>query len=179
MAKKLKAGDIIHGYRVTKVFGPGMMAISYGAQAPGGREGLPQAVQVAGADGRLVRAVRRLPAGALGRVAERDGRAFRGAPGRCVRGTWGGRCYFQAYEFVENGADLQQMLDEERSSTARTSVAPARDPAIWARHVTWAKVFMAGIAALHESEDRACGPQARKRLPHPGPDHWRRLSSSS
>ena len=25
------------------------------------------------------------------------------------------------------------------------------DPAVWARHVTWAKVFMAAIAALHEA----------------------------
>jgi len=31
MAKKLKAGDAVRGYRITKVFGPGMMAISYGA----------------------------------------------------------------------------------------------------------------------------------------------------
>ena len=38
MAKKLKVGDVIRGYRVTKVFGPGMMAISYSAQAPDGRK---------------------------------------------------------------------------------------------------------------------------------------------
>ena len=36
MAKKLKVGDVIRGYRVTKVIGPGMMAISYAAQAPTG-----------------------------------------------------------------------------------------------------------------------------------------------
>lgn len=33
MAKKLKAGDFLHGYRITKVFGPGMMAISYAAES--------------------------------------------------------------------------------------------------------------------------------------------------
>src|SRR5688500_7675716 len=38
MAKKLKVGDVIKGYEVTKVFGPGMMAISYGAVAPDGRK---------------------------------------------------------------------------------------------------------------------------------------------
>ena len=38
MAKKLKVGDTIRGYRVTKVFGPGMMAISYGAEARGGAQ---------------------------------------------------------------------------------------------------------------------------------------------
>jgi hypothetical protein len=65
---------------------------------------------------------------------------------------WGGRTYFQAYEFVEHGGDLQQMLDEERATHERTGVAPLRDPTVWARHVTWAKVLMAGIAALHESK---------------------------
>ena len=40
MAKKLKVGDAIRGYRVTKVFGPGAMAISYAARAPGGTGGL-------------------------------------------------------------------------------------------------------------------------------------------
>jgi hypothetical protein len=36
MAKKLKVGDVIRGYRITKVFGPGMMAISYAAEGPDG-----------------------------------------------------------------------------------------------------------------------------------------------
>ena len=38
MAKKLKAGDTIRRYRITKVFGPGMMAISYGAQTATGEK---------------------------------------------------------------------------------------------------------------------------------------------
>src|SRR4028119_1882881 len=36
MAKKLKVGDVLRGYRITKVFGPGMMAISYAALSPAG-----------------------------------------------------------------------------------------------------------------------------------------------
>ena len=35
MAKKLKVGDVIRGYRITKVIGPGMMAI-YAARAATG-----------------------------------------------------------------------------------------------------------------------------------------------
>ncbi len=65
---------------------------------------------------------------------------------------WGGPCYFQAFEFVENGADLLHMLDEEREQHRRTKLPATSDPAVWARHVTWAKVFMTGIAALHESK---------------------------
>ena len=66
--------------------------------------------------------------------------------------TWGGRTYFAAFELVANARDLEHMLEEEREIHRRTKVAPTRDPAVWARHVTWAKVFMAGIAALHESK---------------------------
>ena len=44
------------------------------------------------------------------------------------------------------------MLDKEREQHRLTKSAPAREPAVWARHVTWAKVLMAAIAALHESK---------------------------
>lgn len=54
---------------------------------------------------------------------------------------------------MENGADLQHVLDGERERHRLTKSAPARDPALWVRHVTtWAKVLVAGIAALHESK---------------------------
>ena len=66
--------------------------------------------------------------------------------------TWGGRTYFAAFELVPKARDLEQMLQEEREVHRRTKVPPTRDPVVWARHVTWAKVFMAGIAALHESK---------------------------
>ena len=64
--------------------------------------------------------------------------------------AWGGRCYFQAYQFVENGADLQQVLDEEREAHRVTKKPPTSDPAVWGRHATWAKVLVAGVAALHD-----------------------------
>jgi hypothetical protein len=38
MAKKLKVGDRLHGYRITQVFGPGMMAISYAAEGRSGEK---------------------------------------------------------------------------------------------------------------------------------------------
>ena len=62
MAKKLKVGDVIRGYHITKVFGPGMMAISYGAISPTGGASFLQTVQIAGADGSLVRFVCRISA---------------------------------------------------------------------------------------------------------------------
>jgi hypothetical protein len=83
--------------------------------------------------------------------SRRQGGALCGRLVDAFEERWGGPCYFQAYEFVEHGGDLQQMLDDERETHRRTGVSPLREPDVWARHVTWAKVLMAGIAALHES----------------------------
>ncbi|HLM38529.1 MAG TPA: protein kinase [Microvirga sp.] len=152
MAKKLKVGDRIRQYRITKVFGPGMMAISYGAQTPSGekvflkqyKSPAPTVVWYKAFVAYQHELSGRVRSGRAGQFAVRQIDAF--------EEMWGGPCYFQAYEFVENGADLQQMLDEERELHRRTKSAATNDPAVWARHVTWAKVFMTGMAALHESK---------------------------
>ena len=152
MAKKLKVGDTIHGYRITKVFGPGMMAISYGAQAPTGgkvffkqyKSPAPTVVWYRPYVAYQKELSERVRNGKAAHFAVRQVDAF--------EERWGGPCYFQVYEFVDNGADLQQMLDDERELHRRTKSAPTTDPAVWARHVTWAKVLMTGIVALHEAK---------------------------
>ena len=152
MAKKLKVGDTIRGYRVTKVFGPGMMAISYAAQAPNGskvflkqyKSPAPTVVWYEAFVAYQRELSQRVLKGKAAHFAVRQVAAF--------EEIWGGPCYFQAYEFVENGADLQQMLDEERDHHRETKKAPASNPSVWARHVTWAKVLSTGIAALHDSK---------------------------
>ena len=152
MAKKLKLGDAIRGYRITKVFGPGAMAISYAAQAPGGpriflkqyKSPSPTVIWYPAFVDYQQELAARVRGGKAAHYAVRLVDAF--------EEVWGGPCYFQAYEFVEHGGDLQQMLDEEREAHRRTGVSPLRDPDTWARHVTWAKVLMAGITALHESK---------------------------
>lgn len=151
MAKKLKVGDTIRGYRVTKVFGPGMMAISYGAEAPGGdrvflkqyKSPSPAVVWYPQFVEYQQEIASRIRAGKAAHYAVRLIDAF--------EETWGGPTYFAAYEFVA-GRELDHMLEEEREIHRRTKVAPTRDPAVWARHVTWAKVLMAAISALHESK---------------------------
>jgi hypothetical protein len=152
MAKKLKVGDVLRGYRVTKVFGPGMMAISYGAvSATGAKVFLKQykspAPTVVWYDAFLAyqkELSARVAGGKAAHYAVRQLDAF--------EERWGGPCYFQAYEFVENGGDLQQLLDAERERHRATKSSPVRDPSLWARHVTWAKVLVAAVAALHESK---------------------------
>ena len=150
MAKKLRVGDTVRGYRVTKVIGPGMMAIAYVAEAPSG--------------GRIFLKQYKSPSPAViwyeAFVAYQRELARRVGEGRAshfavqlletFEERWGGRTYFATYEFVENGRDLEHLLEEERETHRRTKAAPARSPVVWARHVTWAKVLMAGVAALHD-----------------------------
>ncbi|MDF3068016.1 MAG: hypothetical protein K0R38_3617 [Polyangiaceae bacterium] len=151
MAKKLKVGDALRGYRITKVFGPGMMAISYAAVSPSGQKVFfkqykspaPTVVWYSAFVAYQKELAARVRGGKAAHFAVRQVDAF--------EERWGGPCYFQAFEFVENGADLQQVLDQERERHRVTKSAPARDPAVWARHVTWAKVLVAAVAALHES----------------------------
>jgi serine/threonine protein kinase len=152
MAKKLKVGDSLHGYRITKVFGPGMMAISYVAQSPSGakvffkqyKSPAPTVVWYAAFVAYQKELSNRVRSGKAAHFAVRQVDAF--------EERWGGPCYFQAYELVEHGADLQQVLDKEREQHRLTKSVPAREPAVWARHVTWAKVLTAAVAALHESK---------------------------
>jgi len=150
MAKKLKVGDTIRGYRITKVFGPGMMAISYAAQAPSGakvffkqyKSPAPSVVWYSAFVAYQRELASRVRRGRAAHLAVRQLEAF--------EERWGGPCYFQAYEFVEKGADLQQILDKEAERHRLSKAHPAREPAVWARHVTWAKVLTAAVAALHE-----------------------------
>ena len=150
MAKKLKVGDVIRGYRITKVFGPGMMAISYAAQSPSGRKVFfkqyksPAPTVVWYRD--FVAYQKELSA----RVVRGKADNFAVAQVDAFEEIWGGPCYFQAYTFVENGADLQQVLDKEREQHRLTGRAPTSDPAVWGRHATWAKVLVAAIGALHD-----------------------------
>ena len=151
MAKKLKVGDTLRGYRVTKVFGPGAMAISYGAQSNDGRKVFLKQYKSPAPTviwyGPFVDYQQELAA----RVRNGKGARYAVRLVDAFEERWGGPCYFQAFEFVEHGGDLQQILDEERERHRRTGVSPLVDPAVWARHVTWAKVLMASIAGLHES----------------------------
>jgi serine/threonine protein kinase len=152
MAKKLKVGDTLRGYRITKVFGPGMMAISYAAHARSGERVFLKQYKSPAPSVVWYRAFMAYQHELSGRV--RAGKAAHYAVRQVdsFEERWGGPCYFQAYELIENGADLQHTLEQERERHRLTGSSPARDPSIWARHVTWAKVLTAAIAALHEAK---------------------------
>lgn len=152
MAKKLKEGNEINGYRITRVFGPGAMAISYGATSPSGQKVFFKQYKSPAVTVPWYRDYVRYQSELHRRVEESPARNY------CVRtvdafeAVWGGRNYFQVFEFVENGADLAGIFDREREANGGRSPSPPFDARTWEQHVIWAKVFMSGINTLHAAK---------------------------
>src|ERR1044072_7020939 len=113
MAKKLKVGDEVRGYRITHVFGPGAMAISYAAESQGGQKVFFKQYKSPAVTVDWYRGYVRYQKELSRRIAESPARNY------CVRAVdafeavWGGRTYFQVFEFVENGADLGGIFENE------------------------------------------------------------------
>jgi eukaryotic-like serine/threonine-protein kinase len=151
MAKKLKAGDEINGYTITRVFGPGAMAISYEARSRAGQRVFFKQYKSPAVTVEWYRGFVRYQKELNRRIAETPARNY------CVRAidafeaVWGGRNYFQVFEFVENGADLGGIFEQEAEANGGRAPAPPFAQQMWERHVIWAKVLMSGIHTLHQA----------------------------
>lgn len=152
MAKKLKPGDEINGYRIAEVIGPGAMAISYEARSPSGQRVFFKQYKSPSVTVDWYRDYVRYQKELNRRIAEGAARNY------CVRAidafeaVWGGRNYFQVFEFVENGADLGGIFQREvEANGGRMLPVPFPTPRLWEQHLIWAKVLMSGIHALHQA----------------------------
>ncbi|HEU4456527.1 MAG TPA: protein kinase [Longimicrobium sp.] len=151
MAKKLKVGDEINGYRITHVFGPGAMAISYAAQSRSGQKVFFKQYKSPAVTVEWYRGFVRYQKELNRRIAETPARNY------CVRAidafefVWGGRNYFQVFEFVENGADLGGIFENEAAANGGRAPAAPFAPRMWEQHLIWAKVLMSGINTLHQA----------------------------
>ena len=151
MAKKLKVGDEINGYTITDVFGPGAMAISYAARSASGQKVFFKQYKSPAVTVEWYRDYVRYQKELNRRIAESPARNF------CVRAidafeaVWGGRNYFQVFEFVENGADLGGIFEREAAENGARAPGVPFAPRMWEQHVIWAKVLMSGINTLHQA----------------------------
>ncbi len=151
MAKKLKVGDEIKGYRITSVFGPGAMAISYAAETRAGQKVFFKQYKSPAVTVDWYRGYVRYQKELSRRIAESPARNY------CVRAVdafeavWGGRTYFQVFEFVENGADLGGIFENEAAANGGRAPAAPFAPRMWEQHLIWAKVLMSGINTLHQA----------------------------
>jgi hypothetical protein len=152
MAKKLKAGDEINGYRITDVFGPGAMAISYGAVNGAGQRVFFKQYKSPAVTVDWYRDYVRYQKELNRRIAESPARNY------CVRAidafeaVWGGRNYFQVFEFVENGADLGGIFEREVAENGGRLLTVPFSTRLWEQHLIWAKVLMSGIDTLHKAK---------------------------
>jgi|GEM_PF-564791 len=152
MAKKLKVGDRIQKYRITKVFGPGAMAISYAAATDAGVPVFFKQYKSPAVTVEWYREYVRYQKELNRRIAESAARNY------CVRAleafeaVWGGRNYFQVFELIQNGEDLGGIFETE-AAAAGTHAMPVPFPArLWEQHLIWSKVFMSGINSLHAAK---------------------------
>jgi hypothetical protein len=114
MAKKLKVGDAIHGYRITKVFGPGMMAISYGAvRAATGEKVFFKQYKSPAPTVVWYRAFVDYQK-ELSRACATAGGPLRGAPGRRVRGGLGRPLLLPGLRVRGERRRPAAVLDDER-----------------------------------------------------------------
>jgi eukaryotic-like serine/threonine-protein kinase len=145
MAKKLKPGQSVQGYKITKLLVQGGFALSYSAVAPDGRPVFLKQYKS--------------PTPVVdwydGYVTYQDQLQHRleesGADAFCVKmlaafeAVWGGSTYFQVFELIERGKSLEAWLAEDSAGTGGTTLPEE----MWRRHFVWAKVFAAGVRALH------------------------------
>ena len=150
MAKKLKPGDVLNGYRITKVFGPGAMAISYAAESPSGERVFFKQYKSPSVTVSWYRPFVKYQQELHRRIDESPARNYVVRTVDAFEAIWGGRSYYQAFELIEQGEDLGGIFERERGGHGGVLPIPFPNPRLWEQHVIWAKVFMSAINAMHQ-----------------------------
>lgn len=142
MAKKLKTGNCLNGYEIIDLLNVGALAIAYSARNSAGekvffKQYKSPSVTLEWYKGYVAYQTelkRRIEAGPAERFCYRFIEFFEAKHGHV--------CYFQVFEFVEEGHDLEQILDKIREDASSCS---------WEQRLIFAKVIMAAVNALHKS----------------------------
>lgn len=140
MPRKAKTGDTIENYRIERELNAGAMAVAYKArrgdetvffkQYKSPTPTVPWYKKYVEYQQELKR-----------RIESTSAKNFSYRFVEFFEGHFGGKNFFQVFEWVEGGRDLEHLLEEARSSGAMP----------WTQRLTLAKVMMAGINAIHEA----------------------------
>lgn len=140
MPRKAKTGDTIGSYRIEKELNAGAMAVAYKArcgdetvffkQYKSPTPTVPWYRKYVDYQQELKR-----------RIESTAAKNFSYRFVEFFEGHFGGKNFFQVFEWVEGGRDLEHLLEEARSTGAMS----------WTQRLTLAKVMMAGINAIHEA----------------------------
>lgn len=140
MPRKAKAGDTIGAYRIEKELNAGAMAVAYKA-ARGGEAVFFKQYKSPTPTVPWYRKYVEYQQELKRRIEASSAKNFSYRFVEFFEGTFGGKNFFQVFEWVEGGRDLEHLLEEARKEGA----VP------WAQRLTLAKVMMAGINAIHEA----------------------------
>lgn len=144
MAKKAKPGTVINGYRIADLIHNGPSAFAYDARSTtcGTRVFLKQ-YKSPSCLVSWYQPYIQYQQEFRNRIETSKAKQFCYKFIDFFEADFGGQCYFQAYEFVEKGQDLQSLLDQIRKQTDTTS---------WEQRLIWAKVMMSAVQSLHEAK---------------------------
>lgn len=148
MAKIILPGTVINGYTIKRQINKGAMAIAYEAVSSTGEKVFLKQYKSPSVRTEWYKGYVAYQSELKRRIEN-----ARRAKNYCYRildffeAEWGSACYFQVFEFVDKGHDLQHILEQIR---AKPSSYAFDD------RLTLAKVMIAGIDALHEAKIVHC-----------------------
>jgi serine/threonine protein kinase len=144
MPRKLRPNDTVLGWRILHEIHVGPLAMSYAALSPSGSKAFLKLYKsptrtvpwYRGFMEHQVRLNQRIEAGPARAFTVRRLDGFEASFGTAAV------AYFQAFEFVEGGEDLESVTAQIRAGSKAVN---------WNQRVLMAKVLMAGVHALHRS----------------------------
>lgn len=145
MARKLKPGEIVNGFVVDELVNNGQRALAYAAHRRGmkGAKVFLKQYKSPSIAVKWYKQYLRYESDKRDRLCSTRAGQF------CVKvvdffeADLPPKCYFQAFEFVEGGTDLQTIVD--RAASAPASIT-------WDQRLIFARVMMAGVRELHEAK---------------------------
>jgi serine/threonine protein kinase len=144
MPRKLRQDDIIHGWRILHDIHVGPLAMSYAALNDAGLKSFLKLYKSPTRTISWYQGFMDHQVAIHQRIERGPARAFTVRRFSGFEAEFGAAAvaYFQAFEFVEGGMDLESVTADIRSPKPRVS---------WPQRILMAKVLMAGVQALHDS----------------------------
>ena len=144
----------------------GALAISYAAKSPSGEKVFLKQYKSPSAGLEWYKAYVDYQAELKRRIESSAAKRFCYRMVEFFEAVWGHDCYFQVFEFVEEGHDLEQILEKIRENPSAFS---------FEQRLTFAKVIMASINALHGAGVIHCDLKPREHTVVQRRFNWRRL----
>lgn len=140
MARNLREGQTIDEFTVEERLGGGSFATPFRATEKGGRRVFLKQYKVPTSLTPWYKGYIAYQAELMRRVQSSDAGRYCYEMIKFFEADSGGPCYFQAFEFLDTGKELAKVLEAARRNPL---IAP------WPRRLTWARVFLKGLSALH------------------------------